>query len=100
MSLPGYAGSETALQITAQIEYLDRVEGPRASKLIGDAGDQWPSHLSGDPDQLFSWCLTQPQDRLLKLLALCAAQTVDAVQKKADRPECSRLQNASHLAEA
>src|SRR5690606_11563787 len=49
---------------------------------------------------LWQWCLEQPVDVLLDLLAFCTACTVNAVQSKADRPDNERLQHASQLATA
>jgi ParB family transcriptional regulator, chromosome partitioning protein len=94
----GHPREQAAMQLTAQVQYLDLVEGSRASSHIADAGEGWG--LPDNPEDLFAWCLEQPQEALLKMLAFCSAQTINAVQKKSDRPECSRLHHAGLLAYA
>jgi len=89
---------DSALQITANPAYLDRAEGSRACEIIAAAGDHWGGRIPGNPDGLFAWCLAQDGDTLRGLLTFCVAQTINAVQAKADRPDCSRLQHASQLA--
>lgn len=96
----GMRNHETALQLTAKVEYLDRIEGSPASKVIAEAGEVWTGLIPREPQSLFAWCLAQPQDTLLRLLAFCAAQTVNAVRTKADRTESSRLHYAGLLAES
>lgn len=60
----------------------------------------WMERLPESPDTLFAWCLDQPQDVLLELLAFLAALSVDAVQEKHDRRDNDRLTHADRLAEA
>ncbi|MGH6922862.1 MAG: ParB/RepB/Spo0J family partition protein [Propylenella sp.] len=48
--------------------------------------ESWGDHLPGDPANLWAWCLDQPQDVLLDLLAVIAALSVDAVVPKNGRP--------------
>ncbi len=44
--------------------------------------ERWGDRLPGDPSDLWTWCLEQPQDTLLDLLAVTAASAVDAVVLK------------------
>jgi ParB family chromosome partitioning protein len=62
--------------------------------------EMWGDRLPGDPVDLWGWCVAQPHDVLLNLLAYVAALSVNAVvQMKHDRPNASRLQHADQLAD-
>lgn len=65
-----------------------------------DTQRDWTGRLPEDPATLWSWCLEQPQDTLLALLAYVAGQCVDAVQRKSDRPDNARFSHADALARA
>jgi ParB family chromosome partitioning protein len=97
-----YNGSreDTVLQIAASAASLHRVEDSPAVRAIETARQQWVERMPGDPGDLFAWCLEQPQDRLMELLAFCAAQTVNAVRLKTERDATSRMQHATFLADA
>ncbi len=56
--------------------------------------------LPGNPDDLWPWCLARSRDELLEVLALIAARSVNAVQRKEDRPDAPRLAHAMRLAQA
>ena len=56
--------------------------------------------LPGDPDGFWTWCLAQGRDELLAVLAFVAANAVNAVQGKADRPDGARFARANAMAEA
>jgi ParB family chromosome partitioning protein len=56
--------------------------------------------LPGDPADLWQWCLDRSRDELLDLLAVIAANAVNAVQSKSDRPDPYRLTHAAELASA
>jgi ParB family chromosome partitioning protein len=60
--------------------------------------DRMRDRLPGNPDDLLQWCLDRSRDELLELLALIAASTVNAVQRKQGRPDCARLEHATYLA--
>jgi ParB family chromosome partitioning protein len=62
--------------------------------------NRWLDRLPGDGDALWDWCLRQTQDRLLHLLAIAAAHTVDAVHGKGTREDTPRLLHADALARA
>jgi ParB family chromosome partitioning protein len=94
------ARGNTVLQIAANVVSIHRVEGSPACDVIEKAREYWTEQLPGDSVDLFAWCLTQPQDRLLHLLAFCAAQTVNATLLKADRPNSTRMEHAALLADA
>lgn len=57
-------------------------------------------HLPGNPDDLWSWCLSRSEGELLCLLAYVAGAAVDAVRRKGDRADAPRLAHADSLATA
>jgi len=89
-----------SLQIAAFPQSLHRVEGAKAFERIEAARKKWRGQIPGDAEALWTWCLGQKQDTLLKLLAFCAADTVNAIQGKSDRQDTERLRHASKLAAA
>ena len=90
----------TCLQITASETALRDVQGSTACAARERAHQEWGDCLPGNPEDLWPWCLEQPQDMLLDLLACCAACTVNAVQRKGDRPDDERFLHADRLAAA
>ncbi len=92
--------TETALEMSGSVQSLKHVEGSIAFQQLQSARETWGQHIPGEADALWQWCLEQPVDVLLDLLAFCAACTVNAVQSKNDRPDGERLQHASQLATA
>lgn len=58
------------------------------------------ARLPSDANELAQWCLSLPQSDLLATLAVLAGTSVDAVQRKADRPDSARLKHADELANA
>ena len=91
---------DSVLQIVANDASLHRVEGSPAHAAIDAAREHWRTHLPSNGYDLFPWCLAQTADTLRGLLTFCAAQTVNAVLLKADRPDCGRLKHADLVAEA
>lgn len=98
----GIAG--TCLALRASSENLERhvevMEDCPAHAALATEAERWGDHLPGDPADLFGWCLAQPQDVLLDLLAFLAAQTVNAVETKHDATKSARVDHANDLAEA
>ncbi|MCU1336679.1 MAG: parB-like partition protein [Bryobacterales bacterium] len=88
------------LQIAAHPQSLHRIEGSKAFERMEAERKNWREAIPKSADALWAWCLEQKQETLLKLLAFCAAATVNAVQGKSDRPEGDRLKNAAALAMA
>jgi ParB family chromosome partitioning protein len=91
---------DTSLKITASEAALHDVDGSTASEALERAKEQWCDSLPGKPDDLWPWCLQQPQDRMLDLLACCAGCTVNAVQMKSDSADDERFIHADQLAAA
>lgn len=106
LALPLFGGnaSQSSLQIS--------LKGLRPAQLVTVAEDcdghatmvaeaeMWGDRLPGNPAELFSWCLGQPQDVLLSLLAFCAASSVNAVKDKCDVDTSPRLVHADALAKS
>jgi ParB family chromosome partitioning protein len=91
---------DSVLQITASAAPLHRVEGSLAHGFIEAAREHWRGQLPGNGCDLFGWCLAQDGDTLRGLLTFCAAQTVNAVLLKSERPDSRRMAHAALLAEA
>jgi ParB family transcriptional regulator, chromosome partitioning protein len=89
-----------SLQIAAFPQSLRRVEGAKAFEKMEAARKKWRGQVPEKAEDLWTWCLAQKQDTLLKLLAFCAADTVHAVQGKSDRTESERLSHVRALASA
>jgi ParB family chromosome partitioning protein len=56
-----------------------------AHQAMADQETLWVGRLPENADDLSAWCLAQPQEVLLDLLAYLAALSLDAVQKKQGR---------------
>ena len=95
----GYSG-ESCLQIFPKAVSLRLAQSSRARDLLEIATETWRGHLPERSDDLFAWCLGQSMERLLDLLAHCAALSVNAVQAKIDRTDSDRLLHADALAAA
>lgn len=95
-------GLDSCLKLRALSETLERhtqaVDDSPAHRAMAQQAESWGDRLPGDAADLFAWCLAQPQDVLLELLAYLAALTVDAVAVKHGRGE--GLAHADRLAEA
>jgi ParB family chromosome partitioning protein len=69
--------------VSAPLDRLIKAEGDSpAHDALRQTGTFWGDRLPGSADDLLAWCLSQPQDVLLDLLAFVAALTVDAVESK------------------
>jgi ParB family transcriptional regulator, chromosome partitioning protein len=95
----GHSG-DTCLKITASETVRRDVQGSTASEALERAKAQWGESLPGNPEDLLPWCLRQPQDILLDLLACCAACTVNAVRSKSDSADDERFIHADRVAAA
>ncbi len=91
---------DTSLQITASKAALRDVQDATACAALERAKAQWGDCLPAQPHGLWTWCLEQPQDTLLDLLACCAACTVNAVQSKSDSDDDERFLHADQIAAA
>jgi ParB family transcriptional regulator, chromosome partitioning protein len=98
----GLAGSCLAVRASSEAlgNHLQAPGDSPAHQAMADEGDRWGDRLPGNPGDLWAWCLVQPQDVLLDLLAYATALTVNAVQAKHDHPQGDRLTHADQLADA
>jgi ParB family transcriptional regulator, chromosome partitioning protein len=94
----GAFSGDTCLRLAGQVTRLREQSG--GQETLTDMREQWSEILPGNSGKLWEWCLSQDNETLLRLLAYCAAVTVNAVQTKADRPDTSRLEHAGKLAKA
>jgi ParB family chromosome partitioning protein len=103
LPLFGNHGYHTSLDITLRSQRVaDMVTVKadcKAHEAMADHAAYWGERLPSHPADLFAWCLEQPQDVLLALLAYCTASSVNAVQDKFDNGNSPRLAHASVLAE-
>ncbi len=90
---------DTSLDVLITPQRFRLAQGSKAHGAIEAARESWGERLPGDPDQLLAWCLEQPRETLLDLLAFCAALTIDAVAAKG-RPDAGRIAHADALASA
>jgi len=59
----------------------------------------WLARLPKTPNALWNWVLTQPQDTLLSLLAVCAALSLNGIKTKNDSG-ATRIHHADAVATA
>ncbi len=75
-------------------------EGGSGCEALTQARAAWGERMPGEAEALWQWCLAQDRDTLLELLAFCAGCSIDAVQKKHERPDNRRLAHAQAVGEA
>src|SRR5260221_5162629 len=71
---------------------------PEAAKAISEQNKDVRNLLPSEVELLWDWALEQPQDVLLKVLAVAVAHTVNAVQSPHDDASTGRLAAANALA--
>src|SRR3954463_9984414 len=81
-------------------ERIRDAEACPALKVLDEEREGWGYRLPGDAGDLWGWCVEQPQDVLLDLLAFLASQSVNAVRQKHERATCDRLRHANQMARA
>lgn len=72
----------------------------KAHAAMADHAAYWGERLPSKPAELFGWCLEQPQDVLLALLAYCTALTVNASQERMEIGYSASLAHAAALADS
>jgi len=74
----------SCLALKASSEPLERhtsaTNDSPAYPALAELGEQWGERLPEEADALFAWCIAQPQDTLMSLLAYLSALTVNAVE--------------------
>jgi ParB family chromosome partitioning protein len=96
----GTGKSEPCLKLRCSRTTYRSAETCKGFAEIEKAFTSMARRLPEDSRQLFTYLLGWSQKDLLELLALMAALSVDAVQRKGDRPDVPRLVHASTLASA
>lgn len=94
-------GDTSCLAVRAVSEPLSRhvaaEDETPAHRAMAEEAERWGDRLPGDASDLFAWCLAEPQESLLDLLAFLAALTVDAVTSRSGTGQTG---HADRLAEA
>jgi ParB family transcriptional regulator, chromosome partitioning protein len=97
-------GTESALKISARKSGLsDAIANPNECnglRAIEQECQRVRDRLPDNPQELWDCLLERSRDELLEMLALVAATTVDAMQRKGDSLQATRLQHAKHLGHA
>lgn len=97
-------GIDSCLKVSARIAPLQSAmaqpETSKALTALDQERDRIGDRLPGNPRDLWTWLIERSRDELLDLLAFLAATTIDAVQRKGDASQASRLEHAKALAEA
>lgn len=88
---PGRVQGVLDIRLTSEplLRHVGQAEDCPAHADMDAETARWQERLPGDPDALLAWCLAQPQETLLDLLAFLAAGTVNAVR---DRSRVRRQQ--------
>jgi len=91
--------SKSSVQVSSRQAFLADATGSTALATLELKKIEWANQFPTTAEALFSWCLTQPQEKLLELLAYCVSRTVHGVQTKTDN-DPARLQHTDELARA
>lgn len=96
--------SDSCVRLSARSAHarsaIAKPESCRALAVISQEHERFGDRLPGNPAELWDWLLASSRDELLELLAYIAATAVDAVQRKGEHPDSSRLAHANRLAVA
>lgn len=76
--------SLSSADLDGSLKQADQCKALAAMAELRKAGGR---QIPRNPARLWDWCLEQPQEAMLSLLALAAAQSVNVVQKPHDRRE-------------
>ena len=90
----------TCLDIATRHPNLEPAKTTKAYLALEEQRAHWLALLMKESPRaihLWDWCLAQPQETLLSLLAFCSARTVTAIQRK-DANNSANLHHANALA--
>ena len=97
-------GVDSSLKLSVGSAGLSRsIANPESCKgiaVIDQERERLGERIPGNAKDLWDWLLVRSRDELLDLLAFIAATSVDAVQRKGDLPNASRLAHARALGHA
>jgi ParB family chromosome partitioning protein len=98
-----FAQGHSCLKLSFQHASPDRLMAVPDScvsvQQIAAAHADWSTRLPDDPASLWSWCVAQPQEVLLALLAYIGTLSIDAIRQKADGSDQGRFAHADLLAQ-
>jgi ParB family chromosome partitioning protein len=98
LSLIGFVHQRpSSLQLSCSQPSLAAADGSPACLFLEEQRQAWLRQLPTKSDTLWGWCLAQEQDTLLRLLAFCAARSVNAIEAKTDYDSRQRLTQANDL---
>jgi ParB family chromosome partitioning protein len=93
--------SKSSLQISGSHPDLRGAEGSAAFTSLEEQRKDWFSKLPRKAGNLWRWCLEQDEETLLRLLAFCAARSLNGIKGKADSGDSrDRLAHSNALAVA
>lgn len=85
-SIYRYGSGLSALQLSLTYEghegSMKKPEDCKPALAFAELKEKWGDHLPGNPADLWEWCLDQPRDQLLALLAFAAAHSINAMEPK------------------
>lgn len=89
--------SKSCLQVSSSQVDLREAQASSAFISLEEQRENWFSKLPSESGDLWKRCLEQDQDTLLRLLAFCAARSLNGVKTKADDGQ-GRLKHSNELA--
>ena len=94
----GMYGNESCLRISGSVTHYK--EASKGVSALQELHEQWSEALPAENGNaaLWDWCLAQDRDTLLRLLAYCAAATVNAIDAKQYGPQPARIAHAQAMA--
>lgn len=96
-----YRGTHSCLRISTAQAFLsasvESIEQSAAGKQLAASTKEATKGMPKQPEKLWAWLIEQDQKALLAILAVCAAMTVDAVEKK--RGPAERATASAHAAQ-
>lgn len=99
-----YAGDHSCLSISGSRTNLQGAlydaENCSGFQALETERERIGDHLPGNPRELWDWCLEQPQDVLLDVLAVIASLSLDAVITKGKRLDSTQSHHANAIGEA
>jgi ParB family transcriptional regulator, chromosome partitioning protein len=95
----GY-GEGSSLQLSSRTPSLAAAENSPVCLFLAEQRQTWFAQLPPDPGELWPWCLRQDQDTLLRLLAFCAARSLNAIRAKSEFEQPQRLAHANAVGTA
>lgn len=99
-----HCDTESCLKLSARNAHArNSIANPETCNALAFIALEHERHgdrLPGSAKELWNWLLARSRDELLELLAYIAATSVDAIQRKDDHPDSSRLAHANLLASA